>query len=319
MPDDYGKSPKDKDRSLTEIIAEADANGAPRLKDKTVKRHLSTLSRFFWFAFDQGHICESQWKSLVAHHAFRDEGGARNQREAWLSEELKGLFGSPVWRGCHRHFRTEAGPFILRDAKFWLPLLALYHGARLEEFSDLYGRDIGWDHNIWFIRIREAEARQRHERTPDGRRVEGRRLKNDNASRVVPLHPELVRLGFPEYVAAVAPNPDMPLFPDIPPQGKDSKRGPRITRWFVEYRKAIGIFRPGVGMHAFRHSANTRLRDAMQTKQHERIINYLLGHSGGGGEGEERYDKGPGLKLAAETLALLRYPEIDLSHLYISS
>jgi len=141
-PTTYGKSPVDKDRSLTEIIAGADAKGAPRLKDKTVKRHLSTLSRFFWFAFDQGHISESQWKSLVAHHAFRDEGGAKNQRDAWLSEELKGLFGSPVWRGCHRHFRTEAGPFILRDAKFWLPLLALYHGARLEEFSDLYGRDI---------------------------------------------------------------------------------------------------------------------------------------------------------------------------------
>ena len=104
----------------------------------------------------------------------------------------------------------------------------------------------------------------------------------------------------------------MALFPDIAPQGKDGKRGPRITRWFSEYRKAIGIFRPGVGMHAFRHTANTRLRDAMRNRQDERIINYMLGHSAGGGEGELRYDKGPGLKAAAEVLALLRYPELDL-------
>ena len=76
-PTGYGKSPRDKDRSLADIIAEANEKGAERLKDKTVKRHLSTLSRFFWFAFDQGHISEAQWKSLVAHHAFRDEEGAK--------------------------------------------------------------------------------------------------------------------------------------------------------------------------------------------------------------------------------------------------
>jgi hypothetical protein len=42
----------------------------------------------------------------------------------------------------------------------------------------------------------------------------------------------------------------------------------------------------------------------------------MMGHARSGGEGRERYDKGPGLKAAAETLALLRYPEVDLSHLY---
>jgi integrase len=195
-------------------------------------------------------------------------------------------------------------------------VLAAYHGARLEEFADLYARDFGCDNGTWFIRIQESEDRRLKKRRRDGRMVEGRRLKNSNASRVLPIHPELIHLGFPAYVSATAPKPDMPLFPDIEPQGMDGKRGPRVTRWFVEYRKAIGVFRPGVGMHAFRHAANTRLRDAMRNRQDERIINYILGHSGGGGEGDYRYDKGPGLKAAAEVLALLRYPEIDLSHLY---
>jgi hypothetical protein len=45
----------------------------------------------------------------------------------------------------------------------------------------------------------------------------------------------------------------------------------------------------------------------------------MLGHSLGGGEGGMRYDKGPGFKAAAATLTLLRYPEIDLSHLYINA
>ena len=99
------------------------------------------------------------------------------------------------------------------------------------------------------------------------------------------------------------------MFPDLHPQGMDLNRGPRVTRGFVEYRKAIGVFREGVAMQSFRHTANTRLRDAMRDEQHKRHINYMLGHTAeGGGEGAVRYDNGPGLNAAAQTLALLIYP-----------
>jgi integrase len=304
LPAAYGKSPKDKDRTLADIIEGADRADAERLTEKTVKRHLSALSQFFQFAVDQSHLTTTARAELVDDHRFRVDGpGARSQRDAWTPEELTKLFASPVWTGClGAHRRSTPGGHVIRDARFWLPLLALFHGARLEEFADLYRRDLGWEDGTWFVRITEAE---------------GRRLKTDNAERVVPLHPELVRLGFPEYAAGIAPNPNDPLFPDLEPQGKDRKRGPRMTRWFVEYRREVGVYREGVGMHAFRHTANTRLRDAIQGFQQERHVAYLLGHSQGGGEGRERYDKGPGLKAVAETLALLAFPEVNLSHLHL--
>ncbi len=292
LPKTYGKSPKDRKRSLAAIIAEAKEKTAERLTDKTIKRHLSTLSVFFKWAMDQGHLTKAAWAELVEEHGFKAGRGAKDQRAAWLPADLVKLFGSPIWKV----------PGFRNSARFWLPILALFHGARLEEFADLYRQDIGCDNGTWFISIREHG---------------NRRLKNAYADRTVPLHPELIRLAFPEYVEKVAPKPDCPLFPDIAPQGRDGKRGPRMTRWFVEYRRRIGLYQEGVGMHAFRHLANTRLRDAMTTEQHKRHINYLLGHSQGSGEGESRYDKGPGLKALAETLSLLRYPELDLSHLYV--
>ena len=307
LPKTYGKSPKDKDRPLSALIAEADAAGAPRLTDKTVKRHLSALSQFFHFVMDFGHITNAQRGELVDGHRFREERKARHQRDAWTPEELRTLFRSPVWTGCHRYYRTQPGDQIIRDAKFWLPILALYHGARLEELADLYRRDVWCDGGTWAIRITETEG------DGGGRR----RLKTEAAARVIPLHPELIRLGFLAYVAETAPNPDDPLFPDLKPQGKDGKRGPRITRWFVEYRKAIGIYREGVGMHAFRHTAITRLTNALTNAQQVRHRDFLMGHSSGGSEGSVRYDKGPGLKEVAGTLALLRYPEVDLSHLHV--
>jgi integrase len=122
---------------------------------------------------------------------------------------------------------------------------------------------------------------------------------------VIPPHSEIIRLGFLDYAARIAPLPNDPLFPDLKPQGKDRKRGPRMTRWFVNYRRDVGVYREAVGMHAFRHTANTRLRDLITDYQQKRHVSYLFGHSQGGGEGRERYDKGPGLKAAAATLALL--------------
>ena len=75
------------------------------------------------------------------------------------------------------------------------------------------------------------------------------------ARRVIALHPETLKMGFLDYMRSRAPGPNDPLFPDLEPQSEDGKRGPRFTRWFVEYRQSIEVYREGVAMHAFRHTA----------------------------------------------------------------
>jgi integrase len=312
MPALYGRSPKDKDLSLQQLISRAEAEQAKRLAEKTVKRHLSALAVFFKYAVDKGYMTVAARAEMVDDRSFKTNVGARDQRDAWTSEELKKLFASPVWTGCHPTFRSQAGPEIIRDAFFWLPLLALFHGARLEEFADLYRRDVIKDGATWAIKI-VATA----EDPETGQKA--RRLKTLGAARTIPLHPELIRLGFLDYVQETAPGPNDPLFPDIAPQGPDGKRGPRVTRWFVEYRKTIGLYRPGVGMHAMRHTAITRLTDSIKGFKQKRHRDFMMGHAAGGTQGDVRYDKGDQLAQAAATLALLKFPEINLSHLYVGS
>lgn len=77
------------------------------------------------------------------------------------------------------------------------------------------------------------------------------------------------------------------------------------------------MYRQGVGMHAFRSTAITRLSDRITDWQQQRHRDYLMGHARQGSEGDQRYDKGPGLAAAAATLELLRFPEVNLSHLYV--
>lgn len=308
LPAKYATVAANKDRLVADLIADADAEDAPRLTDKTIKRHLSTLSQFLQFAVDRGALSVSHREELVRGHSFRTKRKARDQRDAWTPEELTTLFRSPVWTGCaSKTERSKAGSLIIRDAKFWLPILAAYHGGRLEEFADLRRRDVRVIDGVWIMAVEWSEG------GPDERE---RRIKNENANRNIPLHPELVRLGFLDYVQKTAPKAEDALFPDLAPQGPDQKRGPRMTRWFGHYRKAIGVYREGVGMHAFRHTAITRLTNAITDFQQKRHRDFIMGHGGGGTEGDTRYDKGAGLQAAAATLALLAYPEIDLSHLH---
>jgi integrase len=85
----------------------------------------------------------------------------------------------------------------------------------------------------------------------------------------------------------------------------------------VEYRRDIGVFREGVGAHAFRHNVNTRLREELHDYSDQLRLSYLLGHASGTGEGDVRYDKGREAHAVAALVARLNYPEVNLAHLHI--
>lgn len=157
--------------------------GAERLSDKTVKRHLSPLSQVLQFAVDEGHLTVAQRAEMVEGHRFREERGAREQRGAFAPPEVATIFGSPLYRGCHTFFRSKPGPEIVRDSKFWLPLLLAFEGARLGELADLRRCDVRCDETAggtWAIDLNEN----------------ARRLKNFNAVRVVPIHPVISGSAF---------------------------------------------------------------------------------------------------------------------------
>jgi integrase len=297
LPATYRKSVEDRDRSLSEIIARADASGAKRISEKTVKRHVWALSRFFAFLMETGRLprgADNPGRGLT----FNLGGSARRQRDMWTGDELWRLFASPVWTGCHPFFRSQPGPEIIRDALFWLPLLGLFHGNRLEEFAQLYREDVGQDEGVWFLHIRDEGDRQ---------------IKNMQSERRVPLHPELIRVGLLDYVASAAPRPTDRVFPDLKPGGPDKKLGYGFSKRFTHYRKAIGLHRSGLDYHSFRHGVTTRLYEADVS---EGWIDLLTGHESGG-ESRRRYLKSVRLPLLKEAIQRVAWPEVDLSGLYI--
>ncbi len=141
----------------------------PPITQRTAKRHFSRLC--LWAAA----VARDEATSNI-FTGFRFGGGrkASEQRDMWERAELSRLFATPVWAGCASPTRrTTSGGLIVRDEKFWLPLIAVFSGMRQEEICQLHVEDIRQDEGVWFIDI--------NDRPP-------RKLKNATAVRRVPVH-----------------------------------------------------------------------------------------------------------------------------------
>ncbi len=112
----------------------------PPINPATVNRLLSPICSFLNWSLVEGHISTNPALSLRAVHRVR----ADTQRAAYSKDNLLLLFErSPMYRGCEVAWkRNHPGSMIIKDARFWLPLIALFTGMRIEEIAQLRCRDI---------------------------------------------------------------------------------------------------------------------------------------------------------------------------------
>lgn len=306
LPPNWSRSPTLRDTPLKEIIAQAKAAGSEGLAKKTIKRHFSALGRFVDDCIERGF---HDGPNLFHGQKWKNVGRAGMKRTMWEGEELAKLFDSPIWNGRHSRFRSKPGPNIIRDSYFWLPILGLYHGNRLEEFAQLRRQDVKQIAGIWVLHITDESGGQ---------------VKNDQSKRLVPLHPEMQRLGFIEYVTETAPDPASLVFPDLRPNGPDNKLSHDWSGEFTRYRQDIGVYRKGLDYHSFRHGVTTKLYEAGVS---DGLVDDLTGHEGEG-ESRKTYNKrvvarpqrpDQAVKALYEAICKVEWPEVDLSRLYVRS
>lgn len=170
--------------------------------------------------------------------------GERKQR-AFTAQELKRLFEGP---------EMKSFAMVEQDhCKFWLPLIGLYTGARVNEICQLIPQGhIRQEAGIWLFDFTEdGEGDDRIRRS----------LKNAPSVRTVPIHPHLIELGFLDYVESVKRSGSKLLFPSwVPTKGRASGSA---EKWFRSFLNETGLRdeTPGktvVGMHAFRHTLLNR-------------------------------------------------------------
>jgi integrase len=286
--------------SLPELVEWSNKRtDARKITPATVNKLLGGVQAIAVWGYDNGLTPDDvPWADPFAR--MRLEEGEPD-REPWQIGELRLLFNSPV-------FASNARPSGGRgEAAYWLPLLGLYTGARQGELAPLTADDVAIDEATGITIIAITENNER-----------GTRLKTASSRRVVPVHPELVKLGFPNVVEAsrTQGGEAAPLFPLLKP-GPRGGYAEGWSKWFGRYIRGIGIRNTDRVFHSFRHGFKDALRAAGES---EDINDALTGHSGGGvgrSYGAKEMMRRFGLPRLAEAVAKVQYPGLDLSHLYI--
>ena len=79
------------------------------------------------------------------------------KRRPLSADDLKAIFSTSVFAGCatYKGWR-EQGKMLLANHRFWVPLLALVTGSRLEEIGQLLVGDVRKEDDILFMDITEG-------------------------------------------------------------------------------------------------------------------------------------------------------------------
>jgi integrase len=134
-------------------------------KPTTINKYLSRIGTFCGWMERHGYLEKNFAKGLQVKRTRR----AQDERERFTLEEVEILL-------------SNLDPDAKKTWRYWLPILGYYTGARLNELCQLHCCDVQAGGVISF-----------NDDTPD------KRLKNEPSRRLVPIHSELIRLGFLEF------------------------------------------------------------------------------------------------------------------------
>ncbi len=273
-------------RTLVQAAEYAKMNGLPPVSAKTAENILFNFASFFRWAVREHIIDRSPADGLQPTQKKRSKAEGR---QPFCEADLVKLFSATLYSQPYR----EVGADQL--GRYWVPLLALYHGARLNELCQLEVADIRKSDGVVFMRITEESAAG-----------EEKHLKTRNAQRDVPIHPVLCRLGFMDYVSSVEKSGAQRLFPDLK-KAATGYYSDNFSKWFSRFRRQQGVTGRRVNFHSFRHG----FRDATRAvKLSTEIVNELCGWSAGDSTGKD-YGTGHPLPLKFEELSKVRFPAVE--------
>ncbi len=284
LPPNLKKNPKYRNKSISKIIQ---MEVPKTMSDTTVSKYLTRIGALFEYARRNG-IYEGANPATGMNPPKHKR--AHEPRAPFAKDDLVKLFHSKDYLE-DRHDKAY---------QFWMPILALFTGARLNELAQLHLSDIRQaEDGVWVFDINDEQ---------------GKRLKAKSSRRMIPIHSFLLDdLKFLSYVEHLKAKGEQRLFPELK-EGRDGY-GRNVSRWFNEtYRQKCGIVLTDGRKRDFHSFRSTFVTHLVYQKVNDRMRLQVEGHSAGKDMTNVYADPFPAKQLYDEVISKLDYG-IDLSQL----
>nr|KZA96498.1 hypothetical protein A4A59_05230 [Rhizobium leguminosarum] len=257
-------------RGLTFIEAadQGAKDGRPTLSPVTVNSYVHKMSALF----NYGVVEERMDKNPARKLGIEGHDHGEEDRHPFTAGQLEKIFSAPIYTGCQDDGRNwaKAGEQRPKGTKFWVPLIGLYQGMRLNEICQLRLEDIKRESEIDFFDIKPDTISEKS-RTTQGDDQGGRRTKTASSRRRVPVHPKLEALGFLNFVAAQREAGKDRLFADLKKDGR-GYYSDGFQKWFSRLLEKQGAKEEKTSFHSFRHNWADAMRLAGVPQERRRLI-----------------------------------------------
>lgn len=295
LPANWNKKPELKGLSISSASARADTLSMQPMSDKNINKIMGFVGAFWGWSIDH---YDDKLRNPFKGMKIKIRVSARDERDPFSLDELRAIFNSPLYTGCKsaRHWGV-VGDCIPKDhGRYWVPLIGLYTGARSGEIIQLRLDDICEGFGVNYLNL-----------TDEGK---DQRLKSATSRRIIPIHADLIGVGFMTFVEERRARGEERLFPELP-MGADGYYSSPYSRHFRRLLEALDIKKSSKEVfHSFRHNFEDACRDSDVSKE---VMDALQGHGEVGMSA--RYGRGYMLRKLDENMRKLRYRDLDLNHL----
>ncbi|SHL85708.1 Site-specific recombinase XerD, partial [Roseovarius marisflavi] len=245
--------------------------------------HLSTVRSLLNWAVENEKLPENVAATVKQPKSRKVYGRERGYTDAEAVNAIK----------ASRSYQPKADEFgYVRESektanlKRWVPIICAFKGARVTEITQLRKEDIRKVDGHWLARI-----------TPDAGTVKA------GGYRDVPLHPQIIKEGFAQFVQNATPGP---LFHNATGPEKYKAAAAIVSSRLADWLRVSKLTPEGLQPnHSWRHRLKTQCRELGIS---DRVVDAIQGHAG-----RTAADNYGDVTLKTKIDAISRLPEYELS------
>jgi len=282
--------PKYKDRSYSELMG-MNIDGEHLQSDESVSQKLGTIRTYFAWLVETERLEKNPFKKVTI-------ASKKKSYSEYSLADLNTIFSSELYQPESDYAQLPT----TSASMYWLPLLALFTGARPSELMQMRLDDIKEIDGVLAASVVDDESK-------------GQRTKTAAGKRTFPIHHTLLELGFVEFLDAVRSSGGERVLTGIG-LGKEKAGAGAGTWWNERYRakrlpKDFKIDKKV--LYSFRH---THITEALSVAQIPlQWVQQMVGHERSQMGATRYYDKGLAVPALSEEIRKIKYSGLDLSGL----
>ena len=256
LPPNRKKSQKYRDLTIKQVM-ELNLSQKETQTPQNINKRLSKLSAFGNWGVRQGLLLTNPFsgmKFLVKKQP--------NRRQPFTTDDLKKILKPETYLNWTINFEH---PYKIHKVNnklpyYWVFLLGIFSGMRTNEMCQLRLSDLKKIDKIWFMFVEDSE---------------NTKVKTESSIRKIPLHPQLIELGFIDYVGNLRKKKKTRVFWEL----REDRDGfaSKVSRHYNEkFLPAIGVWEKHKKvLYCTRHTFINKL---YSEKVDENVIKTLVGH-----------------------------------------